>query len=46
MSFSNPSSDVIRALLERARTIAVVGLSDDPARPSYGVTRVMQQASG
>lgn len=43
MSFSNPSSDVIRALLERARTIAVVGLSDDPARPSYGVTRVMQR---
>ncbi|HWJ07459.1 MAG TPA: CoA-binding protein [Steroidobacteraceae bacterium] len=41
MSFSNPSREAIRALLERSRTIAVVGLSDDPARPSYGVTRHM-----
>lgn len=41
MSFGNPSHEAIRALLERSRTIAVVGLSDDPARPSYGVTRHM-----
>jgi predicted CoA-binding protein len=42
VSFQNPSRDAIRALLERSRTIAVVGLSDDPARPSYGVTRSMR----
>jgi predicted CoA-binding protein len=40
--FRNPSRDEIRALLERARTIAVIGLSDDPGRPSYGVTRSMR----
>ena len=45
MNFANPSREEIRALLERSRTIAVVGLSDDPARPSYGVTRAMQRYS-
>ena len=45
MNFANPSREEIRALLERSRTIAVVGLSDDPARPSYGVTRAMQRFS-
>ena len=29
-------------LLRRAKTIAVVGLSDNPLRPSYGVTAYMQ----
>ena len=42
MKFDNPSREDIRTLLERARTIAVVGLSDDPGRPSYGVTRAMR----
>lgn len=41
MTFENPPPAVVRALLERARTIAVVGLSDDPARPSHGVARKM-----
>jgi uncharacterized protein len=45
VNFANPSREEIRALLERSRTIAVVGLSDDPARPSYGVTRAMQRYS-
>lgn len=35
--------DVIEAML-RARTIAVVGLSSDPAKPSYYVSRYMQEA--
>ncbi len=43
MVFNNPSPVVIRALLQRARRIAVVGLSPQPNRPSYGVTRHMQQ---
>ncbi|HEX6290714.1 MAG TPA: CoA-binding protein [Herpetosiphonaceae bacterium] len=32
----------IRRILQDTRVIAVVGLSDNPARPSYGVTRYMQ----
>ena len=37
-------SDPIYELLERARTIAVVGLSDSPLRASYGVSAYMQAA--
>ncbi|MFA5082410.1 MAG: CoA-binding protein [Hydrogenophilaceae bacterium] len=43
MSFQNPSSDEIRALLQRVRTIAVVGLSPKPGRPSYAVSQAMQR---
>jgi len=32
----------ISELLKNAKTIAVVGLSDDPSRTSYGVSRYMQ----
>jgi len=39
---SLPQSDAIRELLSRAKTIAVVGLSDDPFRPSHGVSAYMQ----
>ena len=39
---TNPSDDVLRAILRSARTIAVVGLSDRPWRPSYGVGRYLQ----
>lgn len=41
--FHNPDAETITALLRRARTIAVVGLSSDPSRPSHGVTRSMQR---
>lgn len=41
MSFL-PNSDPILELLTRAKTIAVVGLSDSPLRPSYGVSAYMQ----
>jgi uncharacterized protein len=34
--------DPIRELLQRATTIAVVGLSDNPLRPSHGVSAYMQ----
>ncbi len=44
MAFRNPSAEAIRALLLRARTIAVVGLSPDPDRPSYSVALYMQRA--
>ena len=36
-------SDPIGDLLKRAKTIAVVGLSNKPLRPSYGVSLYMQQ---
>ena len=35
-------SDPIRDLFQRAKTIAVVGLSDNPLRPSHGVAAYMQ----
>ncbi len=34
---SQPSDEQIRDLLRRVRTIAVVGLSSDPSRPSHHV---------
>jgi len=39
---SVPQADPITELLKSARTIAVVGLSDDPLRPSHGVSAYMQ----
>ena len=36
------STDEITELLKRAKTIAVVGLSDSPLRPSHGVSAYMQ----
>jgi uncharacterized protein len=38
---ANPT-DEIGELLKRTKTIAVVGLSDSPLRPSYGVSAYMQ----
>lgn len=40
--FRNPSADRIRALLAEVRTIAVVGLSPRPNRPSFEVAQAMQ----
>jgi predicted CoA-binding protein len=37
-----PSSDPIADLLRHSKTIAVVGLSDNPLRPSHGVSAYMQ----
>ena len=39
-----PSADPIFDILTKYKTIAVVGLSSNPARPSYGVTEYMQSA--
>jgi len=38
------SEDELRAVLLRARTIAVVGLSPKPHRPSHSVARYLQRA--
>jgi predicted CoA-binding protein len=40
--FENPGIEERCALLKRVKTIAVVGLSPNPSRPSYGVSRAMQ----
>ena len=42
MAFHNPLPDEIKALLARVKTIAVVGLSPKPTRPSFIVARAMQ----
>ena len=42
MTFRNPDDDALRLLLKAVRTIAVVGLSPQPARPSYRVAQAMQ----
>ena len=39
---SLPESDPITDLLKRVGTIAIVGLSDSPLRPSHGVAAYMQ----
>jgi len=37
------SAETIDAILDQCRTIAVVGLSSSPLRPSYGVASYMQR---
>lgn len=43
MPFQNPDDQGLRALLQSVRTIAVVGLSPKPERPSHGVARALQR---
>lgn len=43
MTFQNPGPEDIKALLTRVKTIAVVGLSPKPDRPSFGVSHAMQR---
>src|SRR5690606_12615140 len=43
MSFENPPVEVIRDILHSAKTIAVVGLSDNPARISHNMAQEMQR---
>jgi len=43
VAFANPSLEEIRTLLERVRSIAVVGLSPKTDRPSYRVAAAMQR---
>lgn len=43
MTFKNPPREEIRQLLERAQTIAVVGLSPKKERDSFHVASALQQ---
>jgi predicted CoA-binding protein len=44
MRAMNPPDAELKAMLEAARTIAVVGASSKPERPSYGVFARLQRA--
>jgi hypothetical protein len=43
VNFKNPDDATLRELLKTIRTIAVVGLSPQSARPSYRVAQAMQR---
>lgn len=42
MAFENPSRDEIKRILTESKTVAVVGLSDDPSKVSHSVSEAMQ----
>jgi|SRR5690625_1344451 len=42
MGWTNPSNDEIKTILESSQTIAVVGLSNNPDRTSYQISKAMQ----
>lgn len=44
MTIEIPSREEIGMILKRAKRIAVVGLSNNPLKTSYQVTKMMQQA--
>jgi uncharacterized protein len=44
MSHRNPPDDVLKALLTEAKTIAMVGASSNPDRPSNGIMRKLRNA--
>lgn len=44
MSITNPSREEIGKILKKSKRIAVVGLSDNPERTSYMISKAMQDA--
>ncbi|WP_407269833.1 CoA-binding protein [Radiobacillus sp. PE A8.2] len=44
MSYTQPPKEQLKEILENAKTIAVVGLSNSSDRTSYQIARAMQQA--
>lgn len=43
-TFTNPPDAAIANVLRGVKTVAVVGLSSDPSRPSHGVAKALQGA--
>lgn len=43
MGWENPSNETIKSVLESAKTIAVVGLSNNSSRTSYQISKEMQE---
>jgi len=43
LTWENPSNEELKQILEDAKTIAVVGLSDNPERTSYQIAKIMQE---
>lgn len=43
MTWNNPEKEEIASILSSAKTIAVVGLSDNEDRTSYQISKAMQQ---
>ena len=41
--FENPAKSEVETLLRRARTIAVLGLSETPGKPSHSVAKGLQK---
>ena len=41
--FENPTRAEIDELLRRVKTIAILGLSDTPGRPSHNVAKALQK---
>src|SRR5690625_1190365 len=44
MAWENPPKEKIKEILKEAKTIAVVGLSNNPERTSYQISKAMQAA--
>lgn len=44
MTWKNPSNEEIKLILQNAKTIAVVGLSNNPERTSYQISKAMQDS--
>src|SRR5690625_4538240 len=43
MSWENPSKEVTKEILENAKTIAVVGLSNNEQKTAYQISKIMQK---
>ena len=43
--FENPAKPEIDALLRRIRTIAILGLSETPGKPSHNVARACRNSA-
>src|SRR5690625_1199086 len=42
MTWRNPGNETVSTILKQAKTIAVVGLSNNPERTSYQIAKAMQ----